>query len=86
MLQLLLHPLPSLPPLMLKLWPLCPSQSFMQGLAFVVYLCHTLLAMPLREVAQSKAPALIVAYNEALSPKAQHANIWVFTAKWSPVL
>ena len=61
-----------------------PKPKFHTRPSLVVHLHHTSLATPLREVAQSKAPALVVACNEALSSEAQHANIWVSAAKWSP--
>ena len=47
-----------------------PKPKFHARPSLVVHLHHTSLAMPLREVAQSKAPALVAAYNEALSSEA----------------
>ena len=46
--------------------------------------CHTSLSMTLRELANTWAPSLVAACNEALTSKAYHASVWVSAAKWAP--
>ena len=49
-----------------------------------MHIHKTVLSATLREFANTKAPILVAACNEALGSEARYANIRVSAAKWSP--
>ena len=62
-----------------------PKPKYHARPSLVVHICKTGLSTTLWEFANTKAPVLVAACNEALGSEARYANVQVSAAKWSPV-
>ena len=61
-----------------------PKPKYHARPSLVVHVHKTVLSATLQEFANTKAPVLMAACNEALGSEARYANVWVSAAKWSP--
>ena len=61
-----------------------PKPKYHARPSLVVHIHKTVSSATLREFANTKAPILVAACNEALGSEARYANVRVSAAKWSP--
>ena len=61
-----------------------PKPKYHARPSLVVHIRKTVSSATLREFANTKAPVLMAACNEALGSEARYANVRVSAAKWSP--
>ena len=61
-----------------------PKPKYHARPSLVVHIRKTVSSATLREFANTKAPILVAACNEALGSEARYANVRVSAAKWSP--